>query len=123
MSDRRRGGTEVGEKGVVIQRESKCESRRQKQQHHRGPEQQKKWQAGRSLRQRTRALQQRRQRRQMRQQRLGRGEQWQAGTRSCSRTAKKSSLAGGHLSGMWGLQRRRMQRRQQLGSGTHQRAQ
>ena len=47
---------EGGEKGEEIQRERKLEYRRQRQQHHRGPEQQKKRQAGRSLRQRTRGL-------------------------------------------------------------------
>ena len=47
---------EGGEKGEEIQRERKLEYRRQRQQHHRGPEQQKKRQAGRSLRQRTRGM-------------------------------------------------------------------
>ena len=48
----------------------------------------------------------------MRQQRLGRAEQWQAGTRGCSRGARRSSFAGVPLSEIWGLQRRRLQRRQ-----------
>jgi hypothetical protein len=75
------------------------------------------------LRQRTRGLQQRRRRRQMRQQRLDRAEQWQAGTRGCSRGARRSSFAGVPLSGIWGLKRRRLQRRQRLGSGNRRRAQ
>jgi len=56
------------------------------------------------LRQRT----QRHRRRQMRQQRLGRAEQWQAGTRGCSRGARRSSFAGVPLSGIWGLKRRHL---------------
>ena len=118
-----RRGREGGEKGEEIQRERKLEYRRQRQQHQRGPEQQKKRQAGRSLRQRTRGLEQRHRWRQMRQQRVGRAEQWQAGTRGCSRGARRSSFAGVPLSEIWGLQRRRLQRRQRLGSGTHRRAQ
>lgn len=44
----------------------------------------------------------------MRQQRLGRAEQWQAGTRGCSRGARRSSFAGVPLSGIWGLKRRHL---------------
>ena len=49
--------------------------------------------ATQSSRQQTPGLQQRRRRRQ---QRLGRAEQWQAGTRGCSRGAR-SSFAGGSV--------------------------